>query len=296
MKQLLQQLWFVAVVLAPACGAARAQDAQTKIDHYMQASVKVDHFMGSILVAQHGRIVASKGYGMADVKAGIANAPDTEFRIGSLTKQFTAMAILELEAKGKLSVQDPACKYVPDCPRDWGAITIYNLLTHTAGIPNLRLVETEPITPKQLLALFESKPLDFTPGAKFSYSNSDYDVLGYIIERVSGESYQEFIEKNIFDPLGMTNSGYDSSHPTAKNHAQGYTYSENGYEPARFMDMSVPFSAGALYSTVLDLYKWDQAVKAGKLIPKNSLDEMLTGQANPPPYTDSAVPNTDLDG
>jgi CubicO group peptidase (beta-lactamase class C family) len=217
------------------------------------------------------------------VQSGIPNAPDTEYRIDSITKQFTAMAILELEARGKLSIQDPVCKYVPDCPGDWGAITIYNLLTHTSGIPNFssfpnfRKVETEQLRPTELLALFEDKPLDFTPGSKYSYGNSGYEVLGYIIERVSGESYQEFLEKNIFGPLGMKNSGYDSSHPTAKNHAQGYTWSENGYEPARFVDMSVLYSAGALYSTVLDLYKWDRAVKAGKLIPKDLTDEMLTG-------------------
>jgi CubicO group peptidase (beta-lactamase class C family) len=283
MEQLTHWLLFVPVMLVPACGAARAQDAQAKMDQYMQARVKVDHFMGSILVAEHGKIILSKGYGMADVKAGIPNAPDTEYRIDSITKQFTAMAILELEARGKLSVQDPVCNYVPDCPKDWGAITIYNLLTHTSGIPNFssfpnfRTVETEQLTPQQLLALFENKPLDFMPGAKFSYGNSGYEVLGYIIEQVSGESYQEFLSRNVFDPLGMTNSGYDSSHPTAKNHAQGYTYSENGYQPVPFVDMSVLFSAGALYSTVIDLYKWDQAVKAGKLIPKDLTDEMLTG-------------------
>jgi CubicO group peptidase (beta-lactamase class C family) len=142
------------------------------------------------------------------------------------------------------------------------------------------LPETEPRTPKQLLAFFANKPLDFAPGAKFSYGNSGYDVLGYIVERVSEESCQEFLEKNIFAPLGMTNSCYDSSQPMAKNHAQGYTYSENDYVPVRFVDMSVPFNAGALHSAVLDLYKWDQAVKAGKLIPKNSLDEILTGHVD----------------
>jgi CubicO group peptidase (beta-lactamase class C family) len=283
MRKSLPWLLFFAFALSAACSAAVAQDAQAKIEQYMQATLKVDHFMGAILVAQHGKIIVSQGYGMADVKAGIPNAPDTKFRIASVTKEFTAMAILELQARGKLNIQDPVCKYVPDCPKDWAPITIYNLLTHTSGIPNLtsfpnyRTIEAEQLTPTQLLADFENKPLNFAPGSKFSYSNSGYNVLGYIIERVSGESYAKFIEKNIFGPLNMTDSGYDSSHPTAKNHAQGYKYSPSGYEPAGFVNMSVPFSAGALYSTVLDLYKWDQAVDAGKLIPKDLMDEMLTG-------------------
>jgi len=283
MRKSLPCLLFFAFALGAACSAAVAQDAQAKIEQYMQATLKVDHFMGSILVAQHGEIIVSQGYGMADMKAGIPNAPGTKFRIASVTKEFTAMAILELQAKSKLNIQDPVCKYVPDCPKDWAPITIYNLLTHTSGIPNLtsfpnyQTIEAEQLTPTQLLADFENKPLNFAPGTKFSYSNSGYDVLGYIIERVSGESYAEFLEKNIFGPLDMTDSGYDRSHPTAKNHAQGYRYSASGYEPARFVNMSVPFSAGALYSTVLDVYKWDQAVDAGKLIPKNLMDEMLTG-------------------
>jgi CubicO group peptidase (beta-lactamase class C family) len=252
------------------------------MDQYMQAAVHVDHFMGSVLVAQQGRVIFSKGYGMADLKRGVPNAAETEFRIGSITKEFTAMAILELETRGKLSVQDPVCKYVPDCPKDWAPIKIFNLLTHTSGIPNFTSfpnylkIESQSLTPRELLADFENTPLDFKPGAKFSYSNSGYEVLGYIIERVSGETYPTFLEKNIFRPLGMTDSGYDSSHPNASNHAVGYIYSNDSYTQARYVNMTVPFSAGALYSTVLDLYKWDRALEAGKLIPKGLLDEMLT--------------------
>lgn len=250
----------------------------------MQASMKINHFMGSILVAQHGRVIVCKGYGMADVKLGIPNTPDTEFRIGSITKEFTATAILDLQDRGKLSVQDPICQYVPDCPKDWAPITIVNLLTHTSGIPNytsfpsILKVEAQPITPAGLLALFENKPLDSKPGSRFRYSNSGYVVLGYIIERASGESYAEFLEKNIFQPLGLASTGYDTSHPTAKNHAVGYIHSPSEYVPAPYVDMTVPFSAGALYSTVLDLYKWDRALQSGKLLSKKSMDEMLAPQ------------------
>ena len=275
--------WIAVLVSAGllVCGSIRAQDLQSKIERYMQASMKIDHFMGSILVAQRGRVLVSKGYGMAKIKLDIPNGPDTEFRIGSITKQFTAMAILELQARGKLSIQDPVCKYVPHCPKDWAPVKIYNLLTHTSGIPNFTSfpnylkIEAQPITPAELLADFENKPLDFQPGAKFSYSNSGYEVLGYIIQRVSGETYQNFLEQNIFGPLRLKNTGYDSSHPTSRNHALGYMYSQTGYVPARFVNMDVPFSAGALYSTVLDLYKWDRALAADKLIPKELLNQMF---------------------
>ena len=268
------------VRLLTSSGAA-AQDLQSKMDQYMQASVKVNHFMGSVLVAQHDKILFAKGYGMANIKESIPNASDTAFRIGSVTKEFTATAILKLEAEGKLNVQDPICKYVPNCAADWHPIKIYNLLTHTSGIPNFTdfpnylKIDTKPITPAQLLADFRDKPLDFKPGAKFRYSNSGYEVLGYIIERVSGEAYQRFLEQNIFVPLEMKESGYDRSHPTAKNHALGYVYSHDGYKPADYVDMTVPYSAGALYSTVEDLYTWDRALEAGKVLPKALADEMF---------------------
>ncbi|MGI0133356.1 MAG: serine hydrolase [Candidatus Micrarchaeaceae archaeon] len=274
---------FIALPLSGRA-AVQTKDMRSKIDQYMNAAAKVEHFMGSVLVARGAQVVNAKGYGMADLKAHVPNTADTEFRIGSVTKQFTAMAILMLQSDGKLNVQDNICKYVPDCPKDWQPITIYNLLTHTSGIPNFTgfpnymTVQAQPHTPTQLLALFKDKPLDFKPGAKFSYSNSGYVVLGYIIERASGETYKQFLQQHIFGSLGMKNSGYDSSHPTAKNHAKGYEYSHGEYKPAQYVDMSVPFSAGALYSTVQDLYTWDRALAAGKLIPNSLQKQMFTPQ------------------
>jgi CubicO group peptidase (beta-lactamase class C family) len=260
-------------------GIAWAQSLQSKMNEYMQASVRVNHFMGSILVARHGKILLARGYGMANLKSHIANTPDTEFRIASITKEFTAMAILQLEAKGKLNVQDPICEYVPNCPEDWHPIKIFNLLTHTSGIPEYTPypgIETELTPPENLLALFKNKPLDFRPGTQFRYSSAGYEVLGYIIQRISGETYQQFLRQNIFGPLRMKDSGYDSSHPTAKNHAKGYVYSDGGYQRAQYVDMG--YSAGALYSTVEDLYTWDRALEAGKLLPKPLLNEMFTPQ------------------
>lgn len=289
MKRSLALLPIISALAAPlSCHAAAARkDLNSEINQYMNAAVKAWHFMGSILVARDGHVIIAKGYGMANVERNIPNTPDTEFRIGSNTKQFTSMAIMMLQADGKLDVHDPVCKYVPDCPKDWQPITIHNLLTHTSGIPNFtdfpsyKKVRDETITPTQLLALFKDKPLDFKPGAKFKYSNSGYEVLGYIIEKVSGGTYAQFLQQHIFKPLGMTNSGYDSSHPTAKNHAEGYDAYDDAkkkYPLTSFVDMSVPFSAGALYSTVRDLYTWDRALGAVKLLPKHLHQQMFAPQ------------------
>lgn len=284
MKRALSLFALVFWVAVPLnCHAAsQPNDVRAKIDQYMNAVVNLDHFMGSVLVARGNRVLLAKGYGMADVKANTPNTPETEFRIGSVTKQFTAMAILMLQEEHKLKVQDPVCKYVPACPKDWQPIKIFNLLTHTSGIPNFTAfpnyikVRTESLTPAQLVNLFKDKPLDFTPGAKFSYSNSGYVLLGYIIERVSGESYRQFLQQKIFGPLGMKHSDYDDSHPDEKTHAKGYSYVSDKFEPAPYVNMSVPFSAGALYSTVEDMYIWDRALTTHKLVPESLQKEMFT--------------------
>ena len=267
-----------------ARASAHKTGLREKLDRYMKASVKVDHFMGTVLVARDGKVLLIKGYGMADLKDHVPNRPDTEFRIGSVTKQFTAMGILMLQAEGKLNVHDRICKYVPDCPGDWKPITIFQLLTHTSGIPNFTsfpnylTLMSKPTTPTQLLADFRDKPLDFKPGTRFKYSNSGYVVLGYIIRQVSGEAYKHFLQQHVFGPLDMRNSGYDSSHPTAKNHAEGYEYDDGHYRPAPYVNMTVPYSAGALYSTVRNLYAWDRALESGKLLPEALHQQMFAPQ------------------
>ena len=276
-------------LLLAAGSLAQAGDLRSEIDRYMQASVLADHFMGAILVAQHGKIILARGYGKANIVLGTPNTPQTEFRIGSVTKEFTATAILMLQQKGKLNYEDPVCKYVPDCPADWQPITIYDLLTHTSGIPNFTSfpgytdIEKKPITPAALVGLFKDKPLDFKPGSGFSYSNSGFVLLGYIIERVSGETYEKFVDQNILQPLGLSATGYDNSHPATSTHAQGYAYTFKGYEPAPFVDMTVPYAAGALYSNVLDLHKWDQALAAGNALPPDLSAAMLSTHATMSP-------------
>lgn len=259
-----------------------AQEIGSKVEEYMNARVKASHFSGSVLIAQHGHVLVSKGYGMADVELGVRNSPVTKFRLGSVTKQFTAMAILELQERAEISVQDPVCKYLPDCPKAWQPIKILHLLTHTSGIPNFtsfpdyKNTMAMPTTTPELLLRFKGKPLDFPPGEKFSYSNSGYEVLGAIIEKVSGQRYQEFLRKNIFDPLEMADTGYDSNGRIIVNRAKGYTFGDEGLLNCAYLDMSIPFSAGGLYSTVLDLYKWDRALYTEKLVRKKSLEEMFT--------------------
>lgn len=262
--------------------SASAQDIASKIDEYMKAQVKVNRFSGSILVARDGQVLVSKGYGMANVEHDIPNTPQTKFRLGSITKQFTAAAILLLEERGKLSVQDSVCTYVPECPPAWQEITIHHLLTHTSGIPNFTsfpdYLKTMmvPSPPASTLERFKSKPLDFKPGERMSYSNSGYIVLGYIIEKVTGESYDAFIRKNIFEPLKMVNTGYDVSSQILKHRAAGYARQGEGLINAAYIDMTIPHAAGALYSTVEDLYIWDQALSSGRLLSKASLDKMFT--------------------
>ena len=256
----------------------RPLPSAAQLDAYLSHLTATGAFRGSVLVGDNGMLF-SKGYGLADKDKHILNTPQTAFRIGSITKQFTAMAILILQERGKLHVQDHICIYIASCPSGWQLITIYQLLTHTSGIPdytsfaNFVATMGQPVTPEQLLNRFKNKPRDFLPGTKFRYSNSNYIVLGYIIEKASGESYALFLRENIFAPLQMRNTGYDENTPQLPKHATGYY--EN-YVKTDFIDMSVPFAAGALYSTVLDMYMWDQALLTHRLVSQQSLDAMFT--------------------
>jgi CubicO group peptidase (beta-lactamase class C family) len=218
--------------------------------------------MGSILVERNDQILLDKGYGYANLEWQVPNSPDTKFRLGSITKQFTAACILLLEERGKLKTNDLVKNYLPDAPAAWDHITIYNLLTDTSGIPNFtefpdyHASVATPTTPEQLVARFRDKPLDFQPGENWRYSNSNYVLLGYLIEKITGQRYQDFVEKNIFKPLGMQNSGYDSNTAIIPHRAGGYSPGSNGPVNAGYVDMSIPFSAGALYSTTHDLLRW----------------------------------------
>jgi CubicO group peptidase (beta-lactamase class C family) len=253
-----------------------------RMEQVIQSFVADKQFMGAVLVARGNDILLDKGYGFANLEWNIPDSPKTKFRLGSITKQFTSASILLLEERGKLGVNDSVKKYMPDAPAAWDKITIFNLLTHTSGIPSFTsfpdYAKLEPFsaTPAELVTRFRDKPLDFQPGEKWSYSNSGYVLLGYLIEKISGESYAQFVQDNIFKPLGMTDSGYDSNSAVIQNRASGYTQGQNGMVNAGYIDMTIPLSAGALYSTTEDLLRWEQGLFGGKLISPASLRKMTT--------------------
>jgi CubicO group peptidase (beta-lactamase class C family) len=277
-------------LMLAASGAAQTRDANqeltAKVDDYVNGLVKANQFSGSILVAREGKVLVSKGYGMANLEDETPNTPQTRFRLGSITKQFTATAILMLEERGKLSVQDSICKYVTDCPQAWQQVTIRHLLSHTSGVPNFTSFPdyaktmTQPATVDSLIARFKGRPLDFQPGERWSYSNSGYILLGHVIEKLSGKSYEAFLQENIFDPLKMADTGYDSPARVIKHRAAGYMTRGSVLINAPYLDMTIPHAAGALYSTVEDLYLWDQALYTEKLISKKSFDAMFTPVKN----------------
>lgn len=273
----------VLIALAPfLIVSALAQESAPitpKFDEYLSAVAK-QGFTGSALVAKDGKVIFSKGYGMANVEWDIPNTPQTKFRLGSITKQFTAAAIMLLQERGKLSVQDPICKYFDNCPEAWKEITIHHLLNHTGGIPNYtnfpdwQKTMMIPVAMGSLVGRFKDKPLDFKPGEKMSYSNSGYVALGHIIEKVAGESYESFLQKNIFDPLKMHGSGYDRAEPILKNRATGYSFKDGKRINSEYLDMTVPHAAGALYSTVEDLFAWNEALFSDKLLSAKSREAM----------------------
>jgi len=276
MKTILRAL--VAVFVATSCFA---QDV-ARLDQIVQPYVQNKTFMGSVLVAREANVVFSKGYGSANLEWDIPNTPSTKFRLGSITKQFTASSILLLEERGKLKIDDPIRKYLTDAPAAWDKITVYHLLTHTSGIPNftslpdyktLQMFDT-PVA--KTIATFRDKPLDFEPGAKMIYSNSGYLVLGHLIEKITGASYEKFLQDNIFTPLAMKDSGYDSNGTIIAHRAAGYMPSPNGPVNAGFVHMSIPHAAGALYSTTEDLLRWEQGLFGGKVVSSASLQKMTT--------------------
>jgi CubicO group peptidase (beta-lactamase class C family) len=263
---------------------ANNKDLQSKLIKYMDDYSNKNGFSGTVLIAKDDDILLNRGYGMADYDKKVANIPHTVFEIGSVTKQFTATAILMLQENKLLSVQDTISKYISDYPNG-DKIKIYNLLTHTSGIPEyLKFVKSmesgkHTYTTEELIELFKNKSLDFDTGTSFEYSNSNYILLGYIIEKVSKMKYEDYIEKNILKPLNLNETGFLSKKPKIKNKAIGYSIlnrESNEYSASFETEGSLPYSAGEIYSTDEDLYRWENALYTGKLIKKESLNEMFT--------------------
>ncbi|MEZ5427635.1 MAG: serine hydrolase [Pyrinomonadaceae bacterium] len=277
--QILILILFLLVTGVNAFGKAVSIE---QAENYLDQMAEKGHFSGSVLLARNGKVLLNKGYGLANIETGTPNTPQTRFRLASITKQFTGLAILILQERGKLKTDDPICKFVENCPAAWQTITLRHLVSHTSGIkdftslPDSEKKKSENISPLQIIDWFKDKPLDFKPGERFSYSNSGYILLGYVIEKLSGQSYKDFIAENIFQPAGMKNSGYDSHAEIIKNRASGYSLHGENVVNADYVDMQVPFAAGALYSTTEDLYLWHKALGSEKLLSHKSLEEMFT--------------------
>lgn len=249
-----------------------AQKLDQKIDSLILSKFKeADGPGGIFMVAQKGKPVYQKAFGMANLELDAKLNTNSVFQIGSMTKQFTAIAVLMLEEQGKLKVSDPISKYIPSYPNG-NNITIHNLLTHTSGIRDFTKMKTlqdiaqKEMTPEQMVNFFKNEPVDLAPGEKFEYNNSGYVILGYIIEIVSGETYEDFIKKNIFDKVEMINSYYATDRKIIKNRAYGYHKKDYGYVNKTVINFSVPFASGSLMSTLDDMLKWQNALNQNLLL------------------------------
>jgi len=264
-----------ALTAAAATATPDPMQLSADLDKTFQDMSTANQFSGSVLIAKDGRVILSKAYGFANREKNIPNTVQTKFRIYSMTQQFTAMAILLLQQQEKLNVKDKLCTYLSGCPESWKPITIHQLLTHTSGIPdNLNTSSVQDVTSsaplEKMIADAKTQPLENQPGVWFNYENMDYVLLGKIIEAVSGQSFESFLKQNIFDPLKMSNTGYDHNQTDL---AIGYVDQTATAAP---LNMWLMFSAAGLYSTVEDLYRWDQALNTNELLPQKTSDLMFT--------------------
>ena len=283
--QQIRALLVCALMVLAIQTVAFAQEAKTKaaqIDEVMTLANKYRLFNGAVLVAENGKVIYRKGLGLANMEWNIPNTPETRFRLGSITKQFTATLILQLVEQGKIKLDGKLSDYLPDYRKDVGEkVTIHQLLNHTSGIPSytglpgfFQDVSRNPYTVDAFVKKYASNDLEFEPGSKFSYNNSGYFLLGAIVEKVTGKPYEQVLKERIFDPVGMKNTGYDHYDTLIQKRAAGYQKTADGYVNAPYLDMSIPYASGSLYSTVDDLYLWDQALYTDKLMTPQSKELM----------------------
>jgi D-alanyl-D-alanine carboxypeptidase len=278
MPQLLKLCLAIAVAMHPFAGSAQTAPVTATAPAAAQIAAAVDQYYkpgapgAVILVAKDGKTIFRKAYGLADAARGTPMTADMQFRIGSVTKQFTSTAILMLADEGKIKLDDDITRYLPDYPTRGKRITVENLLTHTSGIASFTdkpsFVEhmSEDMTVAAIIDTYKNDPLEFEPGSRFKYNNSGYQLLGVIIEKVSGQPYADFLEQRIFKPLGMNDTAYDGKQHGNAIRAAGHRRGASGFAPSAEISMTQPFAAGALVSTVDDLARWNAAVSAGKLL------------------------------
>jgi CubicO group peptidase (beta-lactamase class C family) len=278
---------FVAGALLTLLGvpsAAPAQSPGRRIDALVRAYAEQSRFNGAVLVAHRGRVIYRKAFGWANAEWQIHNTPTTRFRVGSITKQFTATLILMLAEEGKLRLDGTIRAYLPEYPAAQGdRVTVHQLLTHASGIPSytglpgfMSNVSRNPARPAEFVHLFDTLPFEFPPGSQFRYNNSGYYLLGAIIERLEGESYDQVLRRRILEPLGLRETGYDWSADIIPQRASAYQMTLGGLRHAAYLDMSLPYAAGSMYSTVDDLWRWNQALTARRLLSAESYRLMET--------------------
>jgi len=284
MKKTKTQLFgFSLLLLLLLTPSLYSQSLDQKIDAIASHMYPEDGPGVSILVAKDGEPIYQQAFGLASLELNIPMETKNVFEIGSITKQFTAVAILMLEEQGKLSVNDDILKYIPDYPTNGKTITIHNLLNHTSGIksytsmPSFQKLAAIDMTPTELIDKFKNEPMDFDPGEEFKYNNSGYILLGHIIEVVSKMTYEDYIEKNIFEKLGMSNSYYGSNSQLIPNRADGYQGGPNGFANSNYLSMTLPYAAGSLMSTTNDLLTWQNALNNHILISNSSYEKAIHG-------------------
>lgn len=262
-----------------------SQDEQLEIkfDKLLSEKFKPNEPGCVALVANKGKIIYRKAFGLADLELNVPMNMEMVFELGSITKQITAVAIMQLVEQGKISLQDSVNKFIEDYPSQGYHITIENLLTHTSGIKDYVRIKSydstfyrRDFTPTELINYFKNETMGFAPGTDFDYSNSGYILLGYIIEKVSGMTYENYIEKNIFKPAGMSNSFYGNFAKIISNRPRGYSPATNGFRNANYISFDQYYAAGVLMSTVEDFFKYYQALDSYKLINKESLERTRT--------------------
>ncbi len=254
-----------------------AQNLEEKFDMLLQEKYKPENPGATVLISKQGKIIYHKAFGMANMELQVPMKPENIFEIGSITKQFTSVAILMLMEHGKLAIEDEITKFIPDYPTHGKKITIHHLLNHTSGIKsytsmNLSEIAPKDMTPTELIDYFKNESMDFDPGTEWRYNNSGYIILGFIIEKVSGQAYEDFVEEHIFKKLQMNNSRYGHKGEIIKNRASGYQ-TRDGYVNANYLSMTLPYAAGALMSTVEDLHKWQNAINTNILVKAETIEK-----------------------
>jgi D-alanyl-D-alanine carboxypeptidase len=270
---------YPAALLLLACVLVAAARAD-RVDDYVLEEMRLRHVPGlALTVVRDGRVVKERGYGLANVELNVPVTPETVFEIGSVSKQITAAAVMLLVEEGKLSLEDKISKHLPGTPDAWNAVTVRHLLTHTSGIKNYTglagFALSERLKRDEFVRRIGAHPLAFAPGDAHSYGNTNYNLLGYIIEAVTGKSYWQFVGERIFRPLGMTATADRDPHNILKNRASGYEW-EAGALVGRDYDLTDVFSAGAIVSTVRDLVKWDAALEGETLLKRPTLERIWT--------------------